>query len=337
MRNTLKLSTALALCAATVVPASMVLGEETTLKPQPLRAGLIGLDTSHVLAFTDLINDPAAEGPLAEVEVTAGFPGGSPDLPASWDRVEEYTAKLREKGLTIYDDIEAMLPHVDVVLVESVDGRPHLEQARKVIAAKKPLYIDKPMAASLADVLKIFRLADEAGVPVFSSSSLRFSSGFQAARRGELPIGTLRKCTAWSPMHIEPHHPDLFWYGIHGVETLYTIMGPGCKSVVRESPERVVGTWSDGRIGVFEARNGYGAEVEGTDGTASAGTYEGYKPLVIEICRFFRTGVAPVPREETIELFAFMEAADESKRLGGKPVEIADILKRAEAAAAKAE
>ena len=337
MRNAWILLGALTICAGTTADPSVLYGEEGAAKQQPLRAGLIGLDTSHVLAFTDVINDPAAEGPLAEVEVTAGFPGGSPDLPSSWDRVEEYTSKLREKGVTIYDSIEAMLPHVDAVLVESVDGRPHLEQARKVIAAKKPLYIDKPMAASLADVLKIFRLADEAGVPVFSSSSLRFSSGFQAARRGELPIGTLRKCTAWSPMHTEPHHPDLFWYGIHGVETLYTIMGPGCKSVVRETPERVVGTWSDGRIGVFEARNGYGAEVEGTEGTASAGTYEGYKPLVIEICRFFKTGVSPVPREETIELFAFMEAADESKRLGGKPVQIADILKRAEAAAAKAE
>ncbi|GAB6185987.1 Gfo/Idh/MocA family protein [Thermopirellula anaerolimosa] len=334
MRFSVGLFSALAVCASAMVNASLLWGEETSAKPKPLRAGLIGLDTSHVLAFTDLINDPAAEGVLAEVEVTAGFPGGSPDLPASWDRVEEYTAKLREKGVTIYESIEAMLPHVDVVLVESVDGRPHLEQARKVIAAKKPLYIDKPMAASLVDVLKIFRLADDAGVPVFSSSSLRFSSGFQAARRGELPIGTLRKCTAWSPMHIEPHHPDLFWYGVHGVETLYTIMGPGCKTVVREGPERVVGTWSDGRIGVFEARQGYGAEVEGTEGTASAGTYEGYKPLVVEICRFFKTGVSPVPREETIELFAFMEAADESTRLGGKPVEIADILKRAEATAA---
>ncbi|MGQ9914176.1 MAG: Gfo/Idh/MocA family protein [Thermogutta sp.] len=337
MSSPWKFATALAVSAAVIIYAPFVRAEEGGAKPQALRAGLIGLDTSHVIAFTDLINDPAAEGVLAEVQVTAGFPGGSPDLPASWDRVNEYTAKLREKGVTIYDSIEAMLPHVDVVLVESVDGRPHLEQARKVIAAKKPLYIDKPMAASLVDVLKIFRLADEAGVPVFSSSSLRFSSGFQAARRGELPIGTLRKCTAWSPMHIEPHHPDLFWYGIHGVETLYTIMGPGCKTVVREGPERVVGTWSDGRIGIFEARQGYGAEVEGTDGTALAGTYDGYKPLVIEICRFFKTGVSPVPREETIELFAFMEAADESKRLGGKPVEIADILKRAQEAAANAE
>jgi len=175
------------------------------------------------------------------------------------------------------------------------------------------MYIDKPMAASLADVLEIFRLAREAGVPVWSSSSLRFSSGFQAARRGE-SFGRVLRCVAWSPMHLEPHHPDLFWYGIHGVETLFTIMGPGCESVERPEHGKVIGRWKDGRIGIFEERNGYGAEIEGTKGSGSGGSYEGYKPLVIEICKFFKTGIVPIDEGETIEIFAFMEAADESKR-----------------------
>lgn len=308
------------------------------VEPQPrvLKAGVIGLDTSHAIAFTDLINDPKAEGLLAEVEVVAGYPNGMPDNPSSWDRVEEYTAKLREKGLKIFDSIEEMLPHVDVVLIESVDGRPHLEQAQKVIAAGKPMFIDKPMAASLRDVLLIFHLAEEAKVPVFSSSSLRFSSGFQAVRKGEAKFGQIKRCVAWSPFSLEPHHPDLFWYGIHGVETLYTIMGPGCKTVVRESQNRVVGTWKDGRVGIFEGRNGYGAEVEGTLASGPVGTYEGYKPLVIEICKFFKTGVPPVAKEETIEIFAFMEAADESKRRGGQPVEIEEILAKAKAQADEA-
>lgn len=307
--------------------------EENT--PAVQKLGLIGLDTSHVIAFTDLINAKNAEGLLTEFEVVAGYPNGSPDNPSSWNRVEEYTNKLRSQGIKIFDTIEDMLPHVDAVLIESVDGRPHLEQARKVIAARKPMYIDKPMAASLCDVLLIFRLAEEAKVPVFSSSSLRFSSSFQAVRNGEAGFGTVKRCVAWSPMHIEPHHPDLFWYGIHGVETLYTIMGVGCQTVVREAENRVVGTWKDGRIGIFEGRNGYGAEIEGTERSGSAGTYEGYKPLVLEICRFFKTGIAPVPKEETIELFAFMEAADESKRLGGQPVEIAQVLAKAQAEAEK--
>ncbi len=180
-----------------------------------------------------------------------------------------------------------------------------------------------------------FRLAEEANVPVFSSSSLRFSSGFQAVRKGEAGFGTIKRCVAWSPMHIEPHHPDLFWYGIHGVETLYTVMGTGCQTVTRKAENRVVGTWKDGRIGIFEGRNGYGAEIEGSERSGTAGSYEGYKPLVIEICKFFKTGVPPVAKEETIELFAFMEAADESKRLGGQPVSIADVLAKAQAEADK--
>jgi len=269
------------------------------------------------------------------VEVVAGFTGGIEDNPSSWGRREQYTQFLREKGCTIYDTIEEMLEHVDVVLLEEVDGRPHLRWAKPVLEAHKPLFIDKPMAASLADVLVIFRLAKEAGVPVFSSSSLRFSSGFQAVRNGTSPFGEVKSCVAWSPMSTEPHHPDLFWYGVHGVEILFTIMGPGCKTVTRVDQNTVVGAWQDGSEGTFIGKSGYGAEVEGTKGSGPAGGYEGYKPLVVEVCKFFKTGKPPVAAEETIEIFAFMEAADESKRAGGAPVSIEEVLKKAQEAADK--
>lgn len=304
-------------------------------KKVAIRAGMIGLDTSHAIEFTKLLNDPKAEGDLADVEVVAAFPGGSPDLPASWDRVQKYTDQIRRMGVEIVPSIEALLPKVDAVLLESVDGRPHLDQARPVLAARKPLFIDKPMAASLADVIAIFELAKAAGTPCFSSSSLRYASEVQAIRNGTSPLGKPLKAVAWSPLNLEPHHPDLFWYGVHGVEMLYTIMGPGCKTVTRTAPDQVVGIWADGRTGTFVGKKGYGAEVEGSQGRGTVGKYEGYKPLVIEICKFFKTGKPPVPPEETIELFAFMEAADESKRQGGKPVQLADILAQARQAAAE--
>lgn len=298
-----------------------------------LRLGLIGLDTSHVTAFTALLNDPKASNHIAGARVVGAFKGGSPDIESSWSRVEEYTKELREKrGVTIYDSIEEMCRHVDAVLLTSVDGRPHLEQAKPVIKARKPLYIDKPMAGSLKDVMEIFRLAKEANVPVFSASSLRFGKATQAVRNGS--IGQVQRAETWSPCHLEKTHPDLFWYGIHGVESLFTVMGTGCESVKRGTTGdgliEVTGTWRGGRTGVYrEDVKGYGGTAKGEKGEAKVGGFDGYQPLVVEIVKSFQTGVAPVAPEETIEIFAFMEAADESKRQGGAEVKLADVLKRA--------
>ena len=278
-----------ALCG--IVVAGYVLSVQAAeAPPKVLRAGIIGLTTSHVPAFTNLLNDPKATGDLADVKVVAGFTGGIEDNPSSWGRREKYTEELRQKGVKIYDSIPEMCKDVDVVFLEEVDGRPHLEMARPVIEAGKPLFIDKPLAGSLADCIEIFRLAKEKNVPCFSSSSTRFGAGFQAARSGDSAFGQIKSCTATSPMSIEPHHPDLFWYGIHGCEILFTIMGPGCKTVTREGPEKVVGVWADGRTGTFVGSKTYGAEVVGTKSSGSAGGYDGYKPLVVEICKFFKTG-----------------------------------------------
>jgi hypothetical protein len=307
-----------------------------TDKP-PLKAGIIGLDTSHVVAFTKTLNDPKAAGVLARVRVVAAYPGGSPDLPESKDRVEGYTKTLRDKyHVEIVDSIDALLKKVDVVLLESVDGRPHLEQVEPVFRAKKPVFIDKPVAGSLADAATIYRLAKESGTPCFSSSSLRFSPGIRAART-EGKFGDILGCDAYGPCSLEPHHPDLFWYGIHGVETLFTIMGPGCESVTRletDNAEFVTGKWKDGRVGTFrgirKGKSDYGAMVFGSKAIGPSGGFGGYEPLVVEICKFFDGGNPPVTAEETLEIYAFMEAADESKRQGGKRVTLASVMARAQ-------
>jgi len=297
------------------------------------KIGMIGLDTSHVIAFTRLINDPTKD---FGCKVVAGYPGGSPDIPSSANRVGNYTKQLREEfGLEIVDSIEELCRKVDGVLLESVDGRPHLEQARPVIAAKKPVFIDKPVAGSLADAVEIFRLAEENGVPCWSSSSLRFSPGI-IGMRNRKDVGKVLGCDAFSPCSIEEHHPDLYWYGVHGVEILFTIMGPGCVSVQRAqtpSHELVVGVWKDGRIGTYRGlkagKKDYGAMVFGDKGIARSGSYEGYGHLVEEIVAFFKTGRIPVPPAETIEIFAFMSAADESKARGGAPVTLASVIEKA--------
>jgi predicted dehydrogenase len=309
------------------------MAEEPTAK---IRAGIIGLDTSHVVAFTKVLNDPKATGEVATVDVVAAFPGGSPDIPASRDRIAGYTKQVRGMGVEIVDSIDALLSKVDVVLLESVDGRPHLEQARPVFAAGKPMYIDKPLAGSLADAVAIFQLAERHKVPCFSSSSLRFSPGI-IGMRNDPRVGEVLGCDAYGPCHLEPHHPDLFWYGVHGVETLYTIMGTGCESVTRvhaDGVDFVTGVWKGGRVGTFRGiragKADYGATVFGAKGVVSAGKYGGYEPLVREIARFFVTKQPPVAPAETIELFTFMEAADESKRQGGKPVMLRSVLEKAQ-------
>jgi predicted dehydrogenase len=309
---------------------------------KPLRAGIIGLDTSHVTAFTALLNAANPKAELAGVRVVAAFPGGSPDVPASRDRIAGYTAELRDKfGVAIVDSIDELLSRVDVVLLESLDGRPHLEQARAVFKARKPVFIDKPVAGSLADAISIFEVARATDTPCFSSSSLRFSPGIAGMQRSE-KVGDVLGCDAYGPCSLEEHHPDLFWYGVHGVEALFTIMGTGCEKVTRVQTggsELVVGVWKGGRIGTFrglrEGHHDYGATVFGTKGIAPAGGYAGYEPLVVEIVKFFKSGKPPVNAQETIEMFAFMEAADESKRRGGGPVEIESVLSKARGAGTK--
>lgn len=302
-----------------------------------LRIGIIGLDTSHVTAFTALINDAKSKDHVPGGKVVVAFKGGSPDVESSASRVDGYTQQLQEKfGVKIVPTIEELCTQVDAVLLESVDGRPHLEQAKPVIKARKPMFIDKPLAGSLRDAIEIYRLAREANVPVFSSSSYRFYDSLVELKKTD--VGEIRSVISYGPCSLEPHHPDLFWYGVHPTESLYTLMGTGCETVARTTTPNtdvVVGTWKGGRVGTLYGIRGkatpHKAIVFGSNAVAEQKGTGNYAPLVREIMKFFQTGLAPVSAEETIELFAFMEAADESKREGGKPVKITDVLAKARA------
>jgi predicted dehydrogenase len=297
-----------------------------------VRIGIIGCDTSHVTAFAEALNDPSAKGHVEGGKVVAAFKGGSKDIPSSSSRVDQFSKTLQEKyQVKFYDTIDELCQNVDAVLLESVDGRPHLEQARPVLRAHKRLFIDKPMAGSLKDAAEIFKLAKEQGVPVFSSSSLRFAKNTQAVHKGSL--GKISYAETSGPCELEPHHADLFWYGIHGVEALYTIMGTGCQTVQRGSTVdgkiEVTGDWGGGRKGIFREDKEFHGLAKGEKGEAPAGSFDGYLPLVEEIMKFFQTGVEPVKPEETLEILAFMEAADQSKREGGAAVSVPQTLKRA--------
>lgn len=300
-----------------------------------IRVGIIGLDTSHAIAFTRILNDPGADEHVANCRVIVAYPKGSPDIESSVSRVPGYTHDIRGMGVKIVDSIETLVSQVDAVLLETNDGRPHLEQALPVIRAKKPLFVDKPVAGSLSDAVALYQVAAKYGAPVFSSSSLRYITGANEARQGA--VGKVFGCDTFSPCSLEKTHPDLFWYGIHGVEALFTVMGTGCRTVTRtHAPgcDLVVGLWEGGRVGVYrgirQGKADYGGTVFGESAIRTLGPYPGYRPLVVEIVRFFRTGVPPVAAAETLEIYAFMEAADESKRRGGVPVSIAEVMQSAQ-------
>ncbi|MGM9506627.1 Gfo/Idh/MocA family protein [Larkinella sp. GY13] len=307
-------------------------------EPTPLaegkRVGIIGLDTSHSTAFTKELNSPTAGPELDGYRVVAAYPKGSNDIESSVSRVAGYTEEVKKLGVEIVGSIDELLRKVDVVLLETNDGRLHLEQALKVFKAGKRVFIDKPIAASLADTKAIFEAAKKANVPVFSASSLRYMTSAQDIAQGKT-VGKVLGADTYSPSPIEKTHPDLFWYGIHGVETLFTVMGPGCKQVSRthtKDADVVVGVWNDDRIGTFRGirsgKTGYGGTAYGEKGIAPIGPYEGYKALLVQIVTFFNTGKPPVSAAETLEIFAFMEAAEESKRQGGATVTLESVLRK---------
>lgn len=292
-----------------------------------IRLGIIGTDTSHVIAFSQVLNNDKSPDHVPGARIVAAYKGGSPDVESSASRVDKYATDLRAKwNVQFYSDIGTMCKNVDGVLLESVDGRKHLEQARAVIAARKPLFIDKPLASTLEDAREIARLAKEAGVPWFSSSSLRYGQ-----------IGTTMKFAdatgveTWGPGPLEPHHYlDLSWYAIHPIEMLYALMGTGCEEVTRvaaDTSDVIVGRWKGGRLGVVRALRpygGYGAVVYRPKAVVQSPpkATAGYRPLLVEIVKFFETKQPPVPNDETLEIFAFMDAAQRSKAEGGKPMKL---------------
>ena len=311
---------------------------------QPLKVGIIGLDTSHAVAFTQLLNDPADPNHVPGAVVTVAYKGGSPGVAESATRIERFTKEVTEKWhVRLVSSIPELCNQVDAVLLLSVDARQHLEQVRPVFAAKKRVFIDKPLAPNLKVAQEIVQSSQEAGVPFFSASSQRYSKPIVDLNH-DGTIGRVNGALTFGPMPIESYLPDLFWYGIHSVESLYALMGTGCQRVTRlhtEGEDSVVGLWQDGRIGEIRGLRSsprtYGAVVFGSKRVAvsnnlfeqethGGSTVGSYRPVVEQIVKFFQTGIAPVQPNETLEILAFMEAADRSKEQNGAPVSLSSIL-----------
>jgi predicted dehydrogenase len=295
-----------------------------------LRAGIIGTDTSHVPQFVKIFQSH----PEWKIKVTTAFKGGSPDLPLSANRLEGFAKTIQDAGVEIVDSIDALLAKVDVVLLTSVDGRPHLAQVTPVFKSGKRVFIDKPLAAGLDDVRRIVALSRESRTPFFSASSVRFHRDIPVLRENT-SIGKIKEVQATYLLQPLAFHPDLYYYGIHGVEALYAAMGTGCTTLWRKMEGEVDVTtcrWKDGRIGTFRGLPKADPaqpliRMTGDKGTAETKGAADNEGIVRAIAEFFHTGRAPFDVAQTVEVFEFMTAAQVSKERGGAEVTLAELRK----------
>ena len=293
------------------------------------KIGFIGLDTSHVVAFTELLNDPLNKWHVPGARVVVAWPGGSPDFPKSIDRVPGFTETLRDKhGVAIVDSPEAVAEQSDLVFIESVDGRVHLEQFKRTLPFGKPTFIDKPFALTLADAREMVRLAESAGIPLMSGSSLRYAEGLQRAL--EAGRADVCGCDVFGPMQIEPTQPGLFWYGCHTIEMMVAVMGAGCcevRCLCTDDHDLLTAVWEDGRVASYHGmRNAHGrfgitihrkGGVEVIDPQIGKPYYVGLVTALLDNLPRKRAGV---PSEELLEVVAIIEAANRSREQQGKPV-----------------
>jgi predicted dehydrogenase len=295
-----------------------------------IRLGIVDFDTSHVVEFTKRLHRLGVpdEQVVDGARVVVGCPGKSDIMP---ERIGPYAEQMREFGVELVDQPEEMIGRVDGVLIESQEGAAHLGRARLFLEAGLPVFIDKPFTNSVHDAMEIARLSAAHNAPVFSSSSLRFVPELLALVEEREGLGAVVGAETWAPASLHPRNPGLFHYGIHGVEPLYTAMGPGCREVwcaFDPGGEMVMGRWDGGRIGAIRGiRTGaaaYGMTVFGEKAvrTFPLDTRFIYRELLKQIVKFFETGRPPVPLSVTVEIVAFIEAALHSANQNGDRVEL---------------
>ena len=295
-----------------------------------IRLGIVDFDTSHVVEFTKRLNhiDIAEEQWVEGAQVVAGFRGTS--RITEEEQIQKYTDTLVGWDVQLVDRPEDLIGKVDGVLIESQEGGVHLDRARPFLAAGMSCYIDKPFACSIADAKEIVRLAEATKCALFSSSSLRYGLEVVEVQSDE-NVGAIMGAECWAPAALHPNNPGLFHYGIHAVEPLFALMGPGCREVTctfTAGAEVSVGEWSDGRLGcVRGTRAGgwaYGFTVWGEKGVRSSSINAStiYRELLKNIVRMFETGKPPLDLRQTLEIVAFIESAMKSAELGGLPIPV---------------
>jgi predicted dehydrogenase len=296
-----------------------------------LRVGLIGLDTSHVPAFTKTLNDAKNPEHVAGARVVAGYPGGSKDFDLSISRVDKFTHEIRDgHNVQIMDTPEAVAEACDILFITAVDGRTHLDYVKRTAKYKRPTFIDKPVAVTSTDAKQIYDIAQQGGFPLMSASSLRYADALTTSL-AEHP-GHIFGCDVYGPMAIQPTQPGWFWYGVHIVEIANRIMGTGCQqvSVVKNDDFDVMtATWADGRIATLRghrkghSRFGVAVHREKESQYLDLSSYKRsyYANMLDAILKTLPNGKSDIAPESTLEIVRLIEAANESRETG-RPVKL---------------
>lgn len=218
---------------------------------------------------------------------------------------------------------EEMIGKVDAVIIATDIGCEHIERAKPFIEAKIPLFIDKPLCDNEAD-LTFFTKLFESGYPLLSCSSLRFCKELIPYHNGATTeLGDLRLIQYGMPKKWET-------YGIHSLEAVYPIAGPGFHSIRN--------TGSEGRnilhlkhkrgfdiilSSIYDQAGPFPMVLSGTSQTIVQHTYDSYSSFrsqLVAFIHFLRTGERPFPWSETVELMKLVIGGIQSREQGGKEI-----------------
>ena len=289
------------------------------MSDREIKVGVVGLD-GHGPVFTNKVNgqNPKVEG----LRVVAAMP--VPSVMISENKLKENIEEVKALGVEIVKKPEDLVSKVDGILILHDDGAIHCELVKLFAEERKPIFVDKPLESNLIKAKELVEICKKNNCPVFTTSSLRFSLEIQKVLNNNSD-GRIVSAMTYSPYDEKSTMPGWIYYGIHGVEPLFSLMGSGCKSVsciYSEYGPVAIGTWEDGRMGIVKGickgkgYQGFGFCVwrEKTVETITVDTEYIYPELLKNIKTFIETGVTPVPIEESLEVIAFMEAANESMR-----------------------
>lgn len=291
----------------------------------PIKVAIIGLDTSHSVELPKLMLDSAVAPELRMTGMvsTRALRFDTPfQLKEGLDKRQAY---LESIGMMVTTDFDTAVADCDAILLEINDPAFHLEYFRKCAGLGKPIFLDKPFADTLDNAREIMKIAAESKTVYFTASCLRFCPAIQEAHKS---VAHPKEGFIWGPLGKAMAGSSIVWYGVHATEMLEFVMGPGAISVqacANGGGYMLVVNYADGRRGVISLGNGcyqYGGVLRDLENTplifneTISGAF--YRPLLVQVEEFFRTGKMPVEIEDSFEVMAILDAADKSA-LSGRP------------------